>query len=201
VKTNAMRFFLYLLLLLILAGLGFTTYSTYAYRTPLPYTAQTVIIPPRTGTREVVGILHLAGLTPSLPVMVMPLVASGRKVRKRSRLAQDALADASAYASEAVGAMRALQSSCAEGAAQARFEGAEIAFHRRFGRPVHPVRPAGQVQQRGLCLRQAAMQRRQTGRGHVIGIPRHRQIRQGVSIGPVFPYKSAGHRTITSSGS
>jgi len=65
----------------------------------------------------------------AIPVIVLPLVASGRKVRSRSRLAQDTLADASAYAAEALGAMRALQSSTAEGAARARFDGAvERAF-------------------------------------------------------------------------
>lgn len=65
----------------------------------------------------------------AIPIIVLPLVASGRQVRKRSRAAQDALADASAYASEAIGAMRALQSSSAEPAAKRRFDGAvELAF-------------------------------------------------------------------------
>nr|WP_188577195.1 ABC transporter transmembrane domain-containing protein [Azorhizobium oxalatiphilum] len=58
----------------------------------------------------------------AIPIIVLPLVASGRRVRKSSRLAQDALADASAYAGEAVGAMRALQSSSAEPAARQRFD-------------------------------------------------------------------------------
>ncbi len=65
----------------------------------------------------------------AIPIIVLPLVASGRQVRKRSRAAQDALADASAYASEAIGAMRALQSASAEPAAKRRFDGAvELAF-------------------------------------------------------------------------
>ena len=65
----------------------------------------------------------------AIPVIVLPLVASGRKVRTRSRTAQDTLADASAYASEAIGAMRALQASSAEGAARSRFADAvERAF-------------------------------------------------------------------------
>ncbi len=65
----------------------------------------------------------------AIPIIVLPLVASGRRVRKRSRAAQDALAEASAYASEAIGAMRALQSASAEPAATRRFDGAvELAF-------------------------------------------------------------------------
>ncbi|MGU3497020.1 ABC transporter transmembrane domain-containing protein [Xanthobacteraceae bacterium A53D] len=65
----------------------------------------------------------------AIPVIVLPLVASGRRVRSRSRLAQDALADASAYAGEAIGAMRALQSSSAEPAARRRFDGTvEVAY-------------------------------------------------------------------------
>ncbi|TCT42841.1 ABC transporter transmembrane domain-containing protein [Martelella mediterranea] len=45
----------------------------------------------------------------AIPVIVLPLIAFGRKVRGRSRIAQDSLADASAFASEAIGATRALQ--------------------------------------------------------------------------------------------
>jgi ATP-binding cassette subfamily B protein len=45
----------------------------------------------------------------AIPVIVLPLVGFGRMVRKRSRAAQDTLADASAYASELIGAMRTLQ--------------------------------------------------------------------------------------------
>jgi ATP-binding cassette subfamily B protein len=45
----------------------------------------------------------------AIPVIVLPLVGFGRMVRKRSRAAQDNLADASAYASELIGAVRTLQ--------------------------------------------------------------------------------------------
>ncbi len=45
----------------------------------------------------------------AIPVIVLPLVVSGRAVRRRSRAAQDRLADASAYAAEAIGAMRIMQ--------------------------------------------------------------------------------------------
>ena len=42
-------------------------------------------------------------------MIVLPLVAFGRAVRQRSRIAQDSLADASAYAAELIGAMRMVQ--------------------------------------------------------------------------------------------
>ena len=45
----------------------------------------------------------------AIPVIVLPLVAFGRLVRRRSRTAQDTLADASAYAAELIGAVRTLQ--------------------------------------------------------------------------------------------
>ncbi|HZP77445.1 MAG TPA: ABC transporter transmembrane domain-containing protein [Pseudolabrys sp.] len=45
----------------------------------------------------------------AIPVIVLPLVAFGRAVRRRSRNAQDTLAEASAYASELIGAIRILQ--------------------------------------------------------------------------------------------
>ena len=45
----------------------------------------------------------------AIPVIVLPLVGFGRSVRRRSRTAQDTLADASAYAAELIGAVRTLQ--------------------------------------------------------------------------------------------
>ncbi len=72
----------------------------------------------------------LAGLAlAAIPVIVLPLIASGRSVRKRSRHAQDALAEASAYAAENLGAMRAMQANGAQAATTARFARAvESAF-------------------------------------------------------------------------
>ncbi len=65
----------------------------------------------------------------AIPVIVLPLVAFGRAVRKRSRLAQDSLAEASAYAAETIGAVRTLQAFTSEGYAAKRFRGAvEAAF-------------------------------------------------------------------------
>jgi ATP-binding cassette subfamily B protein len=57
----------------------------------------------------------------AIPVIVLPLVGFGRSVRRRSRLAQDTLADASAYASELIGAVRTLQAFTNEPLASSRF--------------------------------------------------------------------------------
>ncbi len=65
----------------------------------------------------------------AIPVIVLPLVAFGRLVRRRSRTAQDTLAEASAYAAELIGAIRTLQAFTDEKLAQSRFAGAvERAF-------------------------------------------------------------------------
>jgi ATP-binding cassette subfamily B protein len=64
-----------------------------------------------------------------LPLIVLPLVASGRTVRGRSRAAQDTLAEATAYAAESLGAVRAMQAYNAEATTAARFAAAvEDAF-------------------------------------------------------------------------
>jgi len=57
----------------------------------------------------------------AIPLIVIPLVAFGRWVRRLSRDAQDTLANASAYASELVGAMRTVQAYTSEQLAAARF--------------------------------------------------------------------------------
>jgi ATP-binding cassette subfamily B protein len=65
----------------------------------------------------------------AIPVIVLPLYASGRAVRRRSRAAQDTLADATAYASELLGAVRVLQAFTNEALARTRFGAAvERAF-------------------------------------------------------------------------
>jgi ATP-binding cassette, subfamily B, bacterial len=65
----------------------------------------------------------------AIPVIVLPLVAFGRAVRRRSRVAQDRLADASAYAAELIGAARTLQAFTNERLAGSRFSAAvERAF-------------------------------------------------------------------------
>jgi ATP-binding cassette subfamily B protein len=56
-----------------------------------------------------------------IPLIVLPLVAFGRRVRTLSRGAQDTLADASSYASELIGGIRILQAFTNERLAAARF--------------------------------------------------------------------------------
>jgi ATP-binding cassette subfamily B protein len=76
-------------------------------------TAMMVITSPRLS-----GFVLLA-----IPLIVLPLVAFGRWVRRLSRNAQDTLADASAYASELIGAIRTVQAYTGERLANARFGG------------------------------------------------------------------------------
>src|SRR5690606_21374796 len=65
----------------------------------------------------------------AIPVIVFPLIAFGRSVRRRSRQAQDTLAEATAYASEQIGAIRTLQSFTNEKLVTGRFAAAvEAAF-------------------------------------------------------------------------
>jgi ATP-binding cassette subfamily B protein len=65
----------------------------------------------------------------AIPIIVLPLYAFGRAIRRRSRAAQDTLADASAYASELLGAVRTLQAFTNEALATSRFGAAvERAF-------------------------------------------------------------------------
>jgi ATP-binding cassette, subfamily B, bacterial len=78
-------------------------------------TAMMVITSPRLS-----GFVLLA-----IPLIVLPLVAFGRWVRRLSRTAQDTLADATAYASELVGAIRTVQAYTSERLAKARF-GSEV---------------------------------------------------------------------------
>jgi ATP-binding cassette subfamily B protein len=76
-------------------------------------TAMMVITSPRLS-----GLVLLA-----IPLIVLPLMAFGRWVRRLSRNAQDTLAEASAYASELVGAIRTVQAYTGERLANARFTG------------------------------------------------------------------------------
>src|ERR1700722_768154 len=65
----------------------------------------------------------------AIPMIRLPLYAFGRAVRRRSRFAQNTLADASAYAAELIGAVRVLQAFTNERLGIARFRGAvERAF-------------------------------------------------------------------------
>jgi ATP-binding cassette subfamily B protein len=59
----------------------------------------------------------------AIPLIVLPLVAFGRWVRRLSRNAQDTLADATAYASELINAIRTVQAFTNERLASTRFSG------------------------------------------------------------------------------
>ncbi len=60
----------------------------------------------------------------AIPLIVAPLIASGRAVRGRSRHAQDALAQASAFAAENLSAVRTMQACGAQLSVVARFTAA-----------------------------------------------------------------------------
>ncbi len=72
----------------------------------------------------------LSGLViAAIPLIVLPLMAFGREVRRKSRAAQDTLAEATAYASEQIGAVRTLQAFTNEKLVTQRFAAAvESAF-------------------------------------------------------------------------
>ena len=62
----------------------------------------------------------------AIPIIVLPLYAAGRSVRERSRRAQDRLADATAFATESLSAVRVMQSFLAEKFTAGRYR--EAAF-------------------------------------------------------------------------
>jgi len=62
----------------------------------------------------------------AIPIIVLPLYAAGRSVRERSRRAQDKLADATAFATESLSAVRVMQSFLAERFTAGRYR--EAAF-------------------------------------------------------------------------
>ena len=65
----------------------------------------------------------------AIPLIVFPLLAYGRAVQRLSRAAQDRLADASAYAADNLGAVRAMVAFGQEAAVAGRFAAAvEAAF-------------------------------------------------------------------------
>ena len=66
-----------------------------------------------------------------IPLIIAPLIIFGRAVRRKSRSAQDALANATAYASEIIGANRTVQAFNGEDAARQRYaRDVELSFDR-----------------------------------------------------------------------
>jgi ATP-binding cassette, subfamily B, bacterial len=62
----------------------------------------------------------------AIPLIILPLYAAGRAVRERSRMAQDTLAEATAFATESLSAIRVMQAFLAEPASVARFRAAAM---------------------------------------------------------------------------
>jgi len=62
----------------------------------------------------------------AIPVIVLPLFAAGRAVKKRSRRAQDTLADANAFATESLASVRVMQSFVAEAFVADRYRRAAL---------------------------------------------------------------------------
>ena len=60
----------------------------------------------------------------AIPIIVLPLFAAGRAVRERSRRAQDTLAEATAFATESLSAVRVMQSFVAEAFTARRYRAA-----------------------------------------------------------------------------
>jgi ATP-binding cassette subfamily B protein len=77
----------------------------------------------------------------AIPLIVLPLVFSGRAVRARSSAAQDRLADAAAFAAEQVGAVRTMQAF-----------GAERMTVERFARAVEDAFTAARASTRARAL-------------------------------------------------
>ncbi len=70
----------------------------------------------------------------AMPLVVVPLVVFGRRVRRRSRVAQDRVADVSGLAEESLNAVRTVQACAQESAEQERFStAAERAFNAAAG--------------------------------------------------------------------
>src|SRR5205814_1518857 len=104
----------------------------------------------------------------AIPLIVLPLVGFGRAVRRRSRLAQDTLADASGYAAELIGAVRTLQAFTNENLAAARFSAAVERGAGSPGRAAGAAARRGRVRERAVRLPDAAADlraRRRIARG------------------------------------
>lgn len=92
----------------------------------------TISVALRNFVTGIAGIIYLLTLTPKLtamllvgiPVILLPLIFIGQRVRKLSRHSQDRLADIGSMTSEVLGAMRIVQSFGQERREAVRFQGA-----------------------------------------------------------------------------
>lgn len=62
--------------IILLLGLLVTGYSVYRYMQPMPYQETTVVIPPHTGVRYVLNVLHEEKLVPHPSLVSLPLLLS-----------------------------------------------------------------------------------------------------------------------------
>jgi ATP-binding cassette, subfamily B, bacterial len=85
----------------------------------------------------------------AIPLIVFPIVAFGRAVRRRSRAAQDTLANAMAYASETIGATRTVQSYNNEPTANGLFS---HAIETAFTAARHAVRARAVLTGFAICM-------------------------------------------------
>jgi UPF0755 protein len=65
---------IFIAILLLFAAVG---YSAYRYVAAQSYPETTIVIPPHTGVRDVLKVLHEAGLTPPPGIISLPLLVSG----------------------------------------------------------------------------------------------------------------------------
>jgi ATP-binding cassette subfamily B protein len=98
---------------------------------------QTVSVALRNIVMAIGGVIYLFTLAPKLtaflllgiPVIVLPIVFLGRRIRNLSRSSQDRIADVGAMVAETLGAMKIVQAFGQEGRESSRFSGAvETAF-------------------------------------------------------------------------
>ena len=71
-----MRLFLRGMSIAVVLGLFALAISYYAYLRPRTYMAQTLTIPPHTGARATLALLHDAGITPSTSFIALPVLLS-----------------------------------------------------------------------------------------------------------------------------
>ena len=108
----------------------------------------------------------------AIPIIVLPLFAAGRAVRERSRRAQDTLAEATAFATESLSAVRVMQSFVAEAFTAKRYRAAaygayEAARHMAQARGI--VTAAALFLAFGSVVVRAVARRAGRGRGPHVG--------------------------------
>ena len=123
----------------------------------------------------------------AIPIIVLPLYAAGRSVRERSRRAQDRLADATAFATESLSAVRVMQSFLAETFTARRYRDAAFGAYEaaRAMTQARAIRHRGRAFSRFRQRRRRALAWRPGGdrppddRGRVVAVRPVRRVRRG----------------------